>query len=244
MNPSRITWLNASDPPDTFPDVESSLSEPDGLLAAGGDLSAERLLAAYARGIFPWYEKGQPILWWCPDPRCILWPADLHISRRLRQQMRNSPAELRFDCSFGNVVRECAGERRSQQGTWITDEMIAAYEQLHADDWAHSIEVWDDDELVGGLYGICIGKVFFGESMFSKKPNSSKMAMLGLATHMQSSGLELIDCQVVSRHLMTLGAQVIPRSEFTDFLASACNPPVPQQDWPAQPMPVAQLPIA
>lgn len=244
MSPNRITWLNASDPPDAFPDVESSLSEPDGLLAAGGDLSAERLLAAYSRGIFPWYETGQPILWWCPDPRCILWPADLHVSRRLRQQIRNSTAELRFDCSFDNVVRECAGERRSQQGTWITDEMITAYKQLHDDGWAHSIEIWDDDELVGGLYGICIGKVFFGESMFSKKANSSKMAMLGLATHMESSGLELIDCQVVSRHLMTLGAQVIPRSDFTDFLASACNPQDPWTDWPAQPTPVSQLSIA
>lgn len=241
MSPNRITWLNTSDPPGAFPDVESSLSEPDGLLAAGGDLSTERLLAAYARGIFPWYEEGQPILWWCPDPRCILWPADLHISRRLRQQMRNSSAELRFNCSFGKVVRECAGERRSQQETWITHRMIAAYEQLHDDGWAHSIEIWDDDELVGGLYGICIGKVFFGESMFSKKANSSKMAMLGLVTHMQSFGLELIDCQVVSRHLMTLGATVIPRSEFTDFLASACNPPVPHQDWPSRPTPIAQL---
>ncbi len=244
MSQNRITWLNTGDPADAFPDVESSLSEPDGLLAAGGDLSAERLLAAYARGIFPWYEKGQPILWWCPDPRCVLWPADLHISRRLRQQIRNSTAELRFDCSFSNVVRECAGERRSQQGTWITEEMITAYEQLHDDGWAHSIEIWDDDELIGGLYGICIGKVFFGESMFSKESNSSKMAMLGLATHMQSSGLELIDCQVVSRHLVSLGAQVIPRSEFTDFLASACNPPAPWPDWPAQPTPVAQLSIA
>lgn len=244
MSPGRITWLSASDPPSAFPDVENSLTEPDGLLAAGGDLSVERLLAAYARGIFPWYEEGQPILWWSPDPRCVLWPANLHISRRLRQQMRNSTAELRFNCSFSNVVRECAGERRSQQGTWITDEMIAAYEQLHDDGWAHSIEIWDNDDLVGGLYGICIGKVFFGESMFSKMPNSSKMAMLGLASHMQSSGLELIDCQVVSRHLMTLGAQVITRSEFTDFLASACNSQAPQHDWPARSTPVAQLSIA
>jgi leucyl/phenylalanyl-tRNA--protein transferase len=155
--------------------------------------------------------------------------------------MRNSQAEVRFNCAFGNVVRECAGERRSQQGTWITDEMIAAYEQLHEDGWAHSIEIWDDNELVGGLYGICIGDVFFGESMFSKTPNSSKMAMLGLVTHMQSCGLQLIDCQVVSRHLMTLGARVISRPEFTDFLASACNPSGPQRDWPTQPTPVAQL---
>ncbi len=244
MSPNRITWLNAGDPPAAFPDVESSLTDPDGLLAAGGDLSARRLIAAYARGIFPWYEEGQPILWWCPDPRCILWPADLHISRRLRQQMRNSSAELHFNSAFSDVVRECAGERRSQQGTWITDEMTAAYEQLHEDGWAHSVEIWDDGVLVGGLYGICIGKVFFGESMFSKRPNTSKMAMLGLVTHMRSSGIELIDCQVVSRHLMTLGARVIPRTEFTGFLATACHPPVPQHNWPAQPAPVAKLSIA
>jgi leucyl/phenylalanyl-tRNA--protein transferase len=237
-------WLTESDAPDAFPDVEDALSEPDGLLAAGGDLSPARLLSAYTRGIFPWYEEGQPILWWSPDPRCVIWPADLHVSRRLRQQMRNSKAELRVNQAFNRVVRQCAGERRSQQGTWITDDMMQAYEVLHRDGWAHSIEIWDDGDLAGGLYGICIGKVFFGESMFSRKPNTSKMALLGLARHMVSAHLELIDCQVVSRHLITLGARLMARTEFSEFLERACNPPNRHEDWPREPISVADLCVA
>lgn len=241
MSPKRILWLGPSDPPDAFPDVEGAMTEPDGLLAAGGDLSAERLLAAYSRGIFPWYDDGQPILWWSPDPRCVLKPEDLHISRRLRQILRNSTAELRFNRAFGEVIRACAGERRSQQGTWITGDMIAAYEQLHADGWAHSVEVWDYDSLAGGLYGLCIGNVFFGESMFSARANASKMALLGLTRHMLAFDLQLIDCQVVSPHLMTLGARVIPRREFTRILEGACQPPSRHQNWPQGPLPVMEL---
>jgi leucyl/phenylalanyl-tRNA--protein transferase len=241
VSPNRIVWLSSSDSPDAFPDVDGALTEPDGLLAAGGDLSAERLIAAYSRGIFPWYDDGQPILWWSPDPRCVLRPEDLHISRRLRQSLRNSTAELRFNRAFANVIRACAGERKSQQGTWITDDMIAAYEQLHADGWAHSIEVWQDDELAGGLYGICIGSIFFGESMYSARPNASKMTLLGLTKHMQAFGLKLIDCQVVSPHLMTLGAGVMPRREFTQLLNEACQPPTRHQNWPQSSLPVTEL---
>ena len=225
MNQGRIAWLSETDAPDAFPPIENALTEPDGLLAAGGDLSADRLLAAYVRGIFPWYDEGQPVLWWSPDPRCVIWPADLHISRRLRQQLRNSNAELRFNTAFSDVMRECAGERRSQQGTWITADMMRAYSELHECGWAHSIEVWDEDMLVGGLYGLCIGQVFFGESMFSAETNASKLALVGLTQHMLANDLNLLDCQVVSQHLLTLGATTIPRSEFSAHLAEACSPP-------------------
>lgn len=241
MTPNRIAWLSPSDPPDAFPDVANALTEPDGLLAAGGDLSTERLLAAYSNGIFPWYDDGQPILWWSPDPRCVLRASKLHVSRRLRQQVRNSSAELRFNTAFGEVIRACAGERKSQQGTWITDDMIKAYEQLHTDGWAHSIEVWDADKLTGGVYGLCIGKVFFGESMFSESANASKIAMMGLTKHMQDFGIDLIDCQVVSEHLMTLGASIIPRAEFTRILDKSCKPPERQENWPRSPLPVAKI---
>jgi leucyl/phenylalanyl-tRNA--protein transferase len=234
----RIAWLSDTDSPDAFPQVSSALSDPEGLLAAGGDLSRDRLLAAYVRGIFPWYDEGQPVLWWSPDPRCVLWPDKLHISRRLRQQLRNSAAEIRFNTAFASVVEQCAGERRSQQGTWITQAMKAAYQDLHDAGWAHSIEVWADDALIGGLYGLCIGRVFFGESMFSAKANASKMAMIGLTRHMIANDLDLLDCQVVSPHLLTLGATTIPRQEFTTFLAEACQPPLPHDAWPDNPLPV------
>ncbi|MDJ0813258.1 MAG: leucyl/phenylalanyl-tRNA--protein transferase [Woeseiaceae bacterium] len=244
MSQGRIEWLSPADPPEAFPDVSEALTEPDGLLAAGGDLRPERLLAAYARGIFPWFEEGQPILWWSPDPRCVLWPDKLHVSRRLRQQLRNSSAELRCNTAFVDVMRACAAKRRSQQGTWITEDMMAAYERLHRDGWAHSIEIWDGDRLVGGVYGLCIGRVFFGESMFSAEPNTSKMAMLGLTRHMQSTGLQLLDCQVASPHLFTLGAEFMSRAEFSAFLAAACSPPEPHNAWPTEAMPVSALFIA
>lgn len=241
MSPHRIVWLSPSDAPEAFPNVADALTDPDGLLAAGGDLDSARILFAYRKGIFPWYDDGQPILWWSPDPRCILRPADLHLSRRLRQQIRNSGAELRFNQAFPDVIRACAGERKSQQGTWITGDMMAAFEQLHGDGWAHSIEVWEDKQLVGGIYGLCIGRVFFGESMFSARPNTSKMALLGLTLHMQAEGLELLDCQVVSQHLMTLGATTIDRAEFTKILDRACDPASRHERWPQDSLPVADL---
>ena len=241
MSPHRIVWLSPSDAPEAFPNVADALTDPDGLLAAGGDLDTERILFAYRKGIFPWYDDGQPILWWSPDPRCILRPADLHLSRRLRQQIRNSGAELRFNQAFTDVIRACAGERRSQQGTWITGDMMSAFERLHGDGWAHSIEIWEDEHLVGGIYGLCIGRVFFGESMFSARPNTSKMALLGLTLHMQAEGLELLDCQVVSQHLLTLGATTIDRAEFTRILDRACNPASRHERWPHDSLRVADL---
>ena len=171
---NRIAWISANDPPDTFPDIGRAMREPDGLLAAGGDLSAARLLTAYRLGIFPWFDEGQPILWWSPDPRCVLLPGEFHASRRLRRELRRSGAEIRFNTSFDEVIARCADPRPGQYGTWITREMIAAYTRLHADGWAHSIEVWQRDALIGGLYGLAIGRVFFGESMFSLQSNASK----------------------------------------------------------------------
>ena len=241
MSNKKIVWLSPTDAPDAFPDIECALNEPEGLLAAGGDLSNERLLAAYSRGIFPWYDDGQPILWWSPDPRCILRPADYHISKRLRQTGRQSSMRLSFNRSFGDVIRACAANRKSQQGTWITAEMMAAYETLHTDGWAHSVEVWDSDSLVGGLYGLVIGKVFFGESMFSQKPNTSKFAMLGLCQQLLENDFVLLDCQVVSQHLLTLGAMTMPRAEFANTLNQACQPMARFEQWPEKTVSIRDL---
>lgn len=241
MSNGGVTWLNPADPADAFPNVESALREPEGLLAAGGDLSGARLLAAYRAGIFPWYEEGQPILWWSPDPRCVLRPDEIHVSRRLAQQMRKSPLTLRFNCRFNEVIEACAGPRNFQSGTWITDDMRRAYELLHEEGWAHSVEIHDGDRLIGGLYGLCIGRVFFGESMFSAEPNASKMALAGLSRQMVEQDMPLIDCQVVSHHLQTLGATLMPRRQFTAVLGDACNPATPWNDWPRGTTPVAQI---
>lgn len=232
MATRRIAWLSSDDPPDVFPDIDDALESPSGLLAAGGDLRSERLLAAYRSGIFPWYDSGQPILWWSPDPRCVLRPEELSVSRRLSRYARRSTLRLSFNRAFDDVIRACAENRDYAQGTWINDEMIAAYGLLHATGWAHSIEVWSGKTLVGGLYGVCIGRMFFGESMFSAVDNASKFAMLGLTSHMLLNGLELIDCQVVSPHLLTMGAKTIPRSEFRIMLNSLCEPPTPFTNWP------------
>ncbi|NIV18565.1 MAG: leucyl/phenylalanyl-tRNA--protein transferase [Woeseiaceae bacterium] len=241
MSNSRVIWLSPTDAPDAFPDVELALREPNGLLAAGGDLGSPRLLAAYRSGIFPWYEKGQPILWWSPDPRCVLRPEELHMSRRLAKQIRNSSLTVRFNSAFAAVIRACAGPRRYQSGTWITDDMKAAYLALHDQGWAHSIEIWDAERLIGGLYGLCIGRVFFGESMFSAEPNASKMALAALARQMIDRQMALIDCQVVSPHLTTLGATLMPRARFTQVLRDACNPATPCSDWPSEPVAVTEL---
>jgi len=236
-----ITWLNPSDPPEAFPDVERALIEPDGLLAAGGDLSPERLLTAYRRGIFPWYEEGQPILWWSPNPRCVLRPESFHVAKRLQRQIRGSSLTISFNSAFPEVIRACAGERASQQGTWITAQMLNGYERLHDEGWAHSIEVMDGSKLVGGVYGLCIGRVFFGESMFSEQANSSKIALLALTKHMLASGMPLIDCQVLSPHLLTLGATTMPRAEFVQTLNESCEPATRHQNWPSEPIEAAKL---
>ena len=241
MSSNRVAWLSPTDPPQAFPDIGLALREPDGLLAAGGDLSSERLLSAYGTGIFPWYDEDQPILWWSPDPRCILRPDEIHVSRRLAQYVKGSKLELRFNSAFNEVIKLCAGERKSQQGTWITSDMAEAYERLHDEGWAHSIEVWENAALVGGLYGLSIGRVFFGESMFSARDNASKFALLGLSIILFKKGFDLIDCQVVSRHLETLGASLIPRAEFREILGSSCSPKSRFDGWPEKALPIAQL---
>ena len=241
MSRGRVAWLTASDRPDAFPPVEHALREPDGLLAAGGDLSTPRLLAAYRHGIFPWYEEGQPLLWWSPDPRCVFRPGDLHVSRRLRREMRKSLCELRFNTAFGDVIEGCAGPRRYQRGTWITRDMGRAYARLHDEGWAHSIEVWLGKELIGGLYGLAIGRAFFGESMFSRQSNASKMALLYIDRLLSSGVLGILDCQVQSHHLISLGAVSIPRAEFVRQIDELCTPPAPFAEWPTSPVAVAEL---
>ncbi|MDJ0939947.1 MAG: leucyl/phenylalanyl-tRNA--protein transferase [Woeseiaceae bacterium] len=241
MRSNRIVWLTPEDPPGAFPDVASAMREPDGLLAAGGDLTPERLLYAYRHGIFPWYDAGQPVLWWSPDPRCVLRPEKFHLSRRLRRTLPNLDETLTFNTAFADVIRACAGPRRSEQGTWITPEMINAYETLHEDGWAHSVEVRVGNRLVGGIYGLAIGKVFFGESMFSHETNASKLAMLGLCSVLRRHDFALIDCQVVSSHLLTIGAETIPRRDFAAILASECALPDRFDDWPDAPVAIRDL---
>ena len=232
VNNSQVAWLSPTDAADTFPPVEFALREPDGLLAAGGDLSKERLLTAYRAGIFPWYEEGQPILWWSPDPRCVITPGEFHISKRLRQYARRSTFTLSCNRDFAGVIKACAGERSYQQGTWITADIRRAFLALHEDGWAHSVEIWDYSSLVGGIYGMSIGRVFFGESMFSHRNNASKFAMLGLCSILQQNRFELLDCQVISQHLLTLGARMIERAEFVNCLDDYCANLEQFTNWP------------
>lgn len=206
-----------------FPDVETALKEPDGLLAAGGALSPDWLLHAYESGVFPWYEDGQPILWWSPDPRLVLFPEQLKISRSLRKLINNNPYHLTINRDFRAVVANCGELRESSPGTWITRDMEAAYAQLHELGLAHSVEVWDAEKLVGGLYGVAIGRVFFGESMFSKQPNTSKLALVGLVRQLEQWQFELIDCQISSEHLLSLGAEEISRRQFIEILAECAK---------------------
>lgn len=241
MSNNRVVWLGADAPPDAFPPVTAALTEPDGLVAAGGDLSSERLLYAYRHGIFPWYEEGQPLLWWSPNPRCVFGPGNLHVSRRLRRSLRQSSAQVRVNTDFRAVIRACAAPRGAEHGTWITADMIAAYERLHREGWAHSIEVWQEESLVGGMYGLAIGRAFFGESMFSAAENASKIALLALARRMDAGELGILDCQLVSSHLLSLGATTIPRDEFTAILDSLCSPAVRFENWPISPISVVEL---
>jgi leucyl/phenylalanyl-tRNA--protein transferase len=206
-----IPWLGREI---AFPALESALGEPNGLLAAGGDLSPRRLIAAYRRGIFPWFSEGDPILWWSPDPRMVLVPAELKVSRSLSKTLRNKPYEVRFDTAFDDVVRACAAPREGEPGTWITAEMRAAYNRLHRLGHAHSVETWIEDRLAGGLYGVAIGAMFYGESMFSRTRDASKIALAHLARRLHAAGFGLIDCQMRTDHLASLGAREIPRERF------------------------------
>ena len=236
-----IHWIRPGDPADNFPPVAHALREPDGLLAAGGDLGSRRLLWAYRHGIFPWYESGQPLLWWSPDPRCLFLAGDFRLAARMRRALKTSKAELRINTAFDAVVAACAGPRRHQPGTWITPEMRTAYSRLHREGWAHSVEVWQQGRLVGGLYGLGIGRAFFGESMFSGVANASKFALAYLAGQLSDGSLELLDCQVVSQHLLTLGARRTPRNTFIERLNAACEPPLPVEFAATAPIPVSRL---
>jgi leucyl/phenylalanyl-tRNA---protein transferase len=219
----RLRWLSRGTAVD-FPSPDEALTEPNGLLAAGGDLTPERLLAAYRRGIFPWYDEGQPILWWSPDPRAVLWPDGLHVSRSLRRSLRNGRFMFRVDSAFDDVVTACAAPRSYADGTWITPDMAAAYSRLHRLGWAHSFETWRDDTLVGGLYGVALGRVFFGESMFTRATDASKVALVHAVQFLRERRFALIDCQVASAHTMSLGATNIGRPEFLRLVAQHCEP--------------------
>lgn len=218
-----IPWLN----PDSheFPDPANALIDPEGLLAVGGDLSPERILAAYHRGIFPWFNPGDPILWWSPSPRTVVFPERLHISRSLRKTLRQGIYRVTFDTCFRDVMKACAAPRSYADETWISDEIIDGYCALHERGFAHSVEVWRDNELVGGLYGIALGRIFFGESMFSRADNASKVGFAHLVRQLNSWDFRLIDCQVANRHLFSLGAVEIPREEFRQMLLKFVNEP-------------------
>ena len=220
-------WIDPDSPDIVFPDVEKALLEPDGLLAIGGDLSPERLLYAYRQGIFPWYGPDQPILWWSPDPRLVLYPEELHISRSLRKTLRKRRFSISIDTDFRAVIEACAEPRPGQAGTWITREMQDAYLELHRQGHAHSIECRLHDRLVGGLYGVAIGRVFFGESMFTRVADASKVAFVALTRQLQRRGYALIDCQVYTEHLESLGAGTISRRDFTARLARDAWQPDP-----------------
>ncbi|HTB69084.1 MAG TPA: leucyl/phenylalanyl-tRNA--protein transferase [Steroidobacteraceae bacterium] len=213
-----ITWLSATDPPDHFPPPERALDDPAGLLAAGGDLSTARLLAAYQRGIFPWYSEGQPVLWWSPDPRAVLLPGEFRLTRSLAKTLRNRGFLSRINHNFPGVIEGCAAPRARSPGTWLLPEMRAAYLELHQLGVAHSFETWLNDTLVGGLYGIRLGNIFFGESMFSLERDASKAALARLVEYCQSQGVVVIDCQLPSRHLQSMGSRLIPRAQFQGLL--------------------------
>ncbi len=211
-----IPWLENIE---RFPPLELALREPNGLLCAGGDLTPQRLVMAYLKGIFPWYSPGEPILWWSPDPRMVLFPAEFKLSRSLRKTLRKANYRVRLDTRFKAIIEACARtSRKDQAGTWITPEIQAAYVKLHELGYAHSVETWLDDRLVGGLYGIAIGKMFYGESMFAHATDASKIALAHLVRFLADNGFGLIDCQMNTTHLASLGAREIPRSEFTGHL--------------------------
>ncbi|MDQ1315648.1 MAG: leucyl/phenylalanyl-tRNA---protein transferase [Pseudomonadota bacterium] len=214
-----------------FPPVEAALREPNGLLAMGGDLSVERLLDAYRHGIFPWFNPGEPVLWWSPDPRMVLAPGEVRVTRSLAKRMRNAGFELRVDTAFAEVMRACAAPREDAGGTWISPAMVAAYTRLFDAGYAHSVETWRDGKLVGGLYGVAIGRMFYGESMFSLEPDASKVALVRLARQLRRWEFGLIDCQMETAHLASLGARTQPRAMFTARLAELVNLPHRPGPW-------------
>ncbi|MDO8960449.1 MAG: leucyl/phenylalanyl-tRNA--protein transferase [Rhodocyclaceae bacterium] len=226
-----IPWLPADS---IFPPIDQALTEPNGLLAVGGDLSPERLLAAYRRGIFPWYSPGEPILWWSPDPRMVLFPDQLKITRSLAKTLRHGDYTVKLDTAFDRVIAACAAAPRpGQSGTWISPAMQAAYLRLHALGYAHSVETWRSGKLVGGLYGIALGRAFFGESMFSHATDASKIALAHLCAYLARREFGIIDCQMETSHLATLGASPIPRDDFLARLAALVDAGDAPGHWPA-----------
>ncbi|MGR9116298.1 MAG: leucyl/phenylalanyl-tRNA--protein transferase [Gammaproteobacteria bacterium] len=219
----ELTVLDPYLPNQVFPPLDKALKEPNGLLAIGGCLSPERLINAYRHGIFPWFNPGEPVLWWSPDPRLVLYPDRVKISRSLRKTLRRSLFTVTYDKAFNRVIESCAAPRPGSSGTWITEEMKQAYNTLHRMGLAHSAEAWIDGELVGGLYGIAIGQVFFGESMFHKITDASKVVFVTLAEHLKKWNFQLIDCQVQTQHLFSLGAEEISRYDFSKQLRRYCS---------------------
>lgn len=228
---TRLTLLNARDANEKFPAPENALADPDGLLAVGGCLSPQRLINAYQKGIFPWFNPGDPILWWCPDPRMVLFPAEIRISRSLGKTLRSKEYRITFDQAFHEVIRACAAPRREASGTWIGEPMIRAYLQMHTLGVAHSVEAWHRDQLAGGLYGVAIGRVFFGESMFYRRSNGSKAAFVVLAEKLSLWNYALIDCQVRTEHLASFGARHIPRQRFLESIEGYCHERVAVDAW-------------
>lgn len=223
-----IPWLHGDA---AFPPVGKALRSPNGLLCAGGDLTPERIVDAYSRGIFPWFSAGDPVLWWSPDPRMVLFPEELRVSRSLRKTAARNVYETRMDTAFRAVMEACAEPRDGQGGTWIVPEMIEAYTELHERGLAHSVESWRDGELVGGLYGVALGKVFFGESMFARAPDASKVALVRLAERLRAADYRVIDCQQATAHLATLGARAIPRAAFAQLLRESIQYPPSGERW-------------
>ena len=224
-----IRWLSGPQP---FPPLEQALTEPNGLLAAGGDLSVPRLLDAYRRGIFPWFSQGQPVLWWSPDPRMVLFPGEFKVSRSLKKRLGRADYEVRADTAFARVMRECAAPRPGAGGTWISSAMVEAYGALHEAGYAHSFETWMEDEsgpvLAGGLYGVALGRAFYGESMFTRQTDASKIALAHLVRFLADRGFGVIDCQMNTAHLASLGAREIRRARFAELLARlAAEPGLP-----------------
>jgi len=214
-----------------FPPVEHALVRPNGLLAWGGGLEPARLLRAYRLGIFPWYSADEPILWWTPDPRCVLLPEEVHLSRRTRQRYNSGQFRLSADTCFEKVIEACAAPRAGVAGTWITDELKTSFVNLHQQGFAHSVEVWREQELVGGIYGMAIGKVFFGESMFSRETDTSKIALVALCRQLQDWSFGLLDCQVTNAHLLSMGAFELPRHEFAGLLEELVQEPGIAGSW-------------
>jgi leucyl/phenylalanyl-tRNA--protein transferase len=223
-----IPWLRGDAP---FPPLSKALKSPNGLLCAGGDLSPARIVDAYSQGIFPWYSEGDPILWWSPDPRMVLFPAELKVSRSLRKTVARGVYETRYDSAFRDVIAECAAPREGQAGTWIVPEMAGAYTRLHELGFAHSVESWRDGELVGGLYGMALGRAFFGESMFARAPDASKVALVALVERLERDGFKVIDCQQATSHLASLGAREIPRKAFAQLLQDSIQYPPAGERW-------------